>query len=224
MSARVWLCSLLLPWKGNGPPRYTFMFQSKAWPWDCIGYCRPPCPPIPCLKGIPPTGSWDGCWVHALVDIIISGWPDDIKEVPCPLYPYWQLCESLTVEDGLVFHGEALIIPTSDRRRSLVLCTNHIKASQKHSYVSVVVFSGLVSIRPLRKLFGNMKHAWDFRLRMLLHHSHQHLHLHVPGRYVHQTFTLDGRDYLILADFYSKVILVCNLPTGQSNSAKSSTS
>ena len=34
-----------------------------------------------------------------------------------------------------------------------------------------------------------------------------------PGRYVHQ-------DYLIFADFYSKVILVCNLPTGQSNSAK----
>ena len=27
-------------------------------------------------------------------------------------------------------------------------------------------------------------------------------------------------DYLILADFYSKVILVCNLPAGQSNSAK----
>ena len=32
-------------------------------------------------------------------------------------------------------------------------------------------------------------------------------------------FTLDGVDYLILADFYSKVILVCSLPIGQSNSA-----
>ena len=33
-------------------------------------------------------------------------------------------------------------------------------------------------------------------------------------------FTLDGVDYFILADFYSKEILVCNLPAGQSNSAK----
>ena len=33
-------------------------------------------------------------------------------------------------------------------------------------------------------------------------------------------FTLNGVDYLILAAFYSKVILVCNLPAGQSNSAK----
>ena len=33
-------------------------------------------------------------------------------------------------------------------------------------------------------------------------------------------FTLDSMEYLILADFYFKVILVCNLCTGQSNSAK----
>ena len=39
--------------------------------------------------------------------------------------------------------------------------------------------------------------------------------------YASDIFTLDGMDYLILADFYSKVILVCNLPTGQSNSATS---
>ena len=32
--------------------------------------------------------------------------------------------------------------------------------------------------------------------------------------------TLDGVDYLILPDFYSKVFLLCNLPAGQSNSAK----
>ena len=33
-------------------------------------------------------------------------------------------------------------------------------------------------------------------------------------------FTLDGVDYLFLAGVYSKVILVHNLPAGQSNSAK----
>ena len=56
---------------------------------------------------------------------------------------------------------------------------------------------------------------------MLLHHSYQHLHLHIPGRYVYQTFfALDGEDYLILTDFYSRVILVHNFPAGQSNSTK----
>ena len=33
-------------------------------------------------------------------------------------------------------------------------------------------------------------------------------------------FTLDGVDYIILANFYSKIILVHKLPAGQSNCAK----
>ena len=47
----------------------------------------------------------------AVTDVIITGWPDDIKVVPHLLCPYWQLWETLTVEDSLVLHGEALIIP-----------------------------------------------------------------------------------------------------------------
>ena len=105
-------------------------------------------------------------------------------------------------------------------RKYLVLCTHHIKASPKHSCLPVVVFSGLASARPLRKLFGSVKHAWDFRPRMPLHHSHQHLHLHVPTDMCIRHFHMDGMEYLYLADFYSKIILVHYLPAGQSNSAK----
>ena len=55
----------------------------------------------------------------ALADIIITGWPNDIKDVPCPPHPYRQHCESLTVKQGLVFHGETLIIPPSKREKVL---------------------------------------------------------------------------------------------------------
>ena len=101
-------------------------------------------------------------------------------------------------------------------RKSLVPYTNHTEASpkitkslhhpsirmgegpwyltpitqrhhQKCGCLPMAVFFGLVSTRSLRKLFGNVKHAWDFRPGMLLHHSHQHLPLHIPSRYVHQT-------------------------------------
>ena len=54
-----------------------------------------------------------------LTDIIITGWPDDIKVIPHPLCPYWQHHETLTIEDGLVLHGEALIVPPSERERIL---------------------------------------------------------------------------------------------------------
>ena len=49
-----------------------------------------------------------------LANMIITGWPDDIKAVPCPLHPYWQHQETLTIEDGLAMHGEALIVPPSE--------------------------------------------------------------------------------------------------------------
>ena len=54
-----------------------------------------------------------------LTGMVITGWPDDIKVVPHLLGPYWQHWETLTVEDGLVLHGEALIIPPSERERVL---------------------------------------------------------------------------------------------------------
>ena len=40
--------------------------------------------------------------MQALANLIITGWPKDIKEVPRPLCPYWQHRETLTIEDGLV--------------------------------------------------------------------------------------------------------------------------
>ena len=53
--------------------------------------------------------------MQALADLIITGWPEDIKEVPHPLHLYWQHQETLTVKDGLVLQGEALIIPPAKR-------------------------------------------------------------------------------------------------------------
>ena len=40
--------------------------------------------------------------MRALTNLIITGWPEDIKEVPCPLCLYWQHRETLTIKDGLV--------------------------------------------------------------------------------------------------------------------------
>ena len=57
--------------------------------------------------------------MHAVTNMIITDWPDDIKVVPHLLCTYWQHCETLPIEDGLVLHGEALIIHPSERERVL---------------------------------------------------------------------------------------------------------
>ena len=122
--------------------------------------------------------------MHALTDIIISGWPDNMKEVPHPLHPYWQHHESLTDEDELVFCGEAIIIPPSEREK--VLGTLH----QSHQGITKTqcLACGYVFWLGINKAIEkNVQHSWDFRPRMLLQHLQQHLH--VPGRYVHRPFS-----------------------------------
>ena len=53
--------------------------------------------------------------IRALTDCTITGWPKDIKGVPHPHHLYWQHGETLTIEDGLVLQGEALVIPPAER-------------------------------------------------------------------------------------------------------------
>ena len=63
----------------------------------------------------------------ALDDCIITGWPKDIKEVPHSPHPYWKHRETLTIEDGLVLQGEALIIPPAERECLVMNCIISIK-------------------------------------------------------------------------------------------------
>ena len=55
----------------------------------------------------------------ALAELILSDWPDDICYVPMDLNPYHHVHDVLTVEDGIILHGEALIIPPSERDKVL---------------------------------------------------------------------------------------------------------
>ena len=74
--------------------------------------------------------------MHALADIIITSWPDDIKEVPHSLCPYWQHHEILIIKGSLVLSGKALVIPPSERERIL---------HQLHQFHQVITKSQLLT-------------------------------------------------------------------------------
>ena len=48
---------------------------------------------------------------RALAEMILIGWPEDICNVPMDLCPYHHACDVLTVEDGIILCGEALVTP-----------------------------------------------------------------------------------------------------------------
>ena len=61
--------------------------------------------------------------LRALAEMILLGWPEDICDVPMDLCPYHYSYDVLTVEDGIILHGEALVIPPQRGTRCYSLST-----------------------------------------------------------------------------------------------------
>ena len=58
--------------------------------------------------------------LSVLSEQIVRGWPTSVKSVPKIIRGYWSMRDYLSVEDGLVFAGNRLVIPRSFRSEYLV--------------------------------------------------------------------------------------------------------
>ena len=85
--------------------------------------------------------------LHTLADTIVAGWPEDIKDVPKALCPYHNHCDVMTVEDGLILKGEALIIPPLEREKYFKLYMKETWKSPNASTALDNVYIGLESMK-----------------------------------------------------------------------------
>ena len=157
----------------------------------------------------------------ALADMIITGWPNDIKAVPHPLCPYWQHCKALTIEDGLVLCQEALIIPPSERERVLQqLHQFHQEITKAQLFVCGCVFWPGIN-KALEEAVWQCETCTWFQGQNAAEPLTPTPTLSCPWQMCTlDIFTLEGIDYLICGNFYSKMILIWCLPSGQSNTVK----
>ena len=54
-----------------------------------------------------------------LTDLILTGWPNSMQDIPEHLHPYWYFRDELTILDGLIMKGNRVVIPTSMRPATL---------------------------------------------------------------------------------------------------------
>ena len=57
-----------------------------------------------------------------LTDLIITGWPNSMQDLPEHLHPYWCFQDQLTILNRLVMKGNRVVIPTSMKPGTL----NHL--------------------------------------------------------------------------------------------------
>ena len=54
--------------------------------------------------------------LQELDTVIMEGWPNDRRRVPDRLLPYFSYRDELTIQDGIIFRGERIVIPSSLRK------------------------------------------------------------------------------------------------------------
>ena len=53
--------------------------------------------------------------LQCLAEIILKGWPEEKKFAPELTHPYFDMRDELTLQDGLIFKANAVVIPKSLR-------------------------------------------------------------------------------------------------------------
>ena len=147
--------------------------------------------------------------MHSLADMIITGWPNDIKVVPHPLHPYWQHQETLTIDDGLVLHGEALIIPPSEWERILQqLHQFHQGTTKAQLFAHGCIFWPGINKAIEEAVWQCETYIWFQAQNAAAPLTPMPTPSHPWQMCAMDIFTLEGTDYLICCDFYSKMILI----------------
>ena len=54
--------------------------------------------------------------LQMLKQIIIQGWPQERKNLPIQVTPYFSIRDELTVQDGLIFKGQRIVVPIKLRK------------------------------------------------------------------------------------------------------------
>ena len=156
----------------------------------------------------------------ALAEMIFSGWPEDIHDVPMDLCPYHNACDVLTVQDGIILHDEVLAIPPSERAKVLQSIHEGHQGISKCQYCAhqCIYWPGINQ---------DIKRAIEACTTYQCHHlqepqqllkptsAAEHPWQHLGAYFMH----LDENEYLIII-YYSKMPFICKIPPSQCNAAK----
>ena len=159
--------------------------------------------------------------LRSLAETIIAGWPEDIKDLPNALRPYHTYRDIMTVEDGLILHGEALIIPPSERGKVLEsINEGHLGISKcQFRARQCVYWPGInADIRKMVEACPTCQRHRPQEPRQPLQSTPapERPWQHLGADY----FSFNGSEYLVIVDYYTKMPFVRKMSPSQCNSAR----
>ena len=192
------------------------------------------------ISGWSASSSLSFTWYLINAESIYGPFPNDVHyELPknrAPLFscyilppflllqPYHGQHDSLTVEDGLILCGEAIIVPPGERKKVLEQIHQGHLGTSKCPYRArqCIYWPGInKDIEQQVEACATCQRHWPQEPTQPLKPTPP------PERPWQQLgadfMMLDGSEYLVIVDYYSKMPIVQKMPTSQCNSAKTIT-
>lgn len=140
-----------------------------------------------------------------LIQIIYEGWPTTMKDLPVDIRPYWNYRDELGVSNGILFKGNQVIIPESIRMDILKQLHEGHQGIEKtrrlaRQYVYWPNFN-----KDIEKLCSSCKFCQEQQPKQakepIISHERPNKKWQKVGT---DLFSTKGRNYLIIADYYSR--------------------
>lgn len=151
--------------------------------------------------------------LQCLRDVVHEGWPNTIKEIPTDIREYWDYRDEISVYDGLLLKGERIIIPTNLRQNMLTqLHYGHLGMRKTSLRAKSTIFWPKINkeIETICQSCGICeKYQKSQTKETLLQHEIPTEAWDTLGT---DLFHCNGREFVIIVDYYSKYPVVKELP------------
>ena len=144
--------------------------------------------------------------MRRLTQVIQAGWPESRGDLPLNLQPYFSFREELSVQDGLIFKGERIVVPNTEGLRSKVLGLLH----KSHTGVQgclrrareVVYWPGMT--KDMEQWIGSCDACQTHQASQAKEPMISHPIPERPWQYLAgDSMEVSGQSYLVLVDYYS---------------------
>ena len=206
----------------NGHTRHALSIQSPARPQPSIGYCYPPClhnaRPTKKLSSKPPSVI-EKCKLLPTSSLLAG--PRTSRKFLVPSVLYWQHRETLTIEDGLVLQGEALVIPPAKREQVLHQLHQFHQGITKSQLLTCGSFFWPSINKAIEEVVCQCETCtWFQSQNAAVPLTPTPTPSHPWQMCATDIFMLEGVDHLVVGNFYLKMLFVWCLPPGQNNTNK----
>lgn len=147
--------------------------------------------------------------MQTLMDVVLKGWPDHKSEIPHCILPYFDIRDTISVDQGILVKGESVIIPLALRTSiKQKLHSAHLgNDSMLRRARGTVFWPGMAS--DIKQIADSCEICQEMKPKP----SAEPLKQHDDGDYAFQKVGLDlfeisGKQYLITVDYFSNFIEV----------------